>query len=242
MTWTCCGTGRCRSAVRRGAGAVHAGVVPALVHLGERAAAGAGEPAAAGGAGPPRSAAARPGRAGLRRHRLDAKAGLRAQKAGRRVRAYQDPGQEPAGTRPERAGRHDQHAAGRAGDRRPPGCAAAARTPPAAPRPSPPRRSAPPAPPGAAASLVVRAGLGVLLGGVHRRCAPGRGVLLGHRADGPARQAAIAAIPEDAWTPISYPRAIWDDQLPGLGVRRRGGRDRLHRVQLEEGARPSPPG
>jgi len=26
-------------------------------------------------------------------------------------------------------------------------------------------------------------------------------------------QAAIAAIGEDAWTPIRYPRAIWDDQL-----------------------------
>jgi hypothetical protein len=26
-------------------------------------------------------------------------------------------------------------------------------------------------------------------------------------------RAAIAAIPEDAWTPIRYPRAIWDDQL-----------------------------
>jgi len=29
----------------------------------------------------------------------------------------------------------------------------------------------------------------------------------------PAVKAAIAAIPEDAWTPIRYPRAIWDDQL-----------------------------
>jgi hypothetical protein len=29
----------------------------------------------------------------------------------------------------------------------------------------------------------------------------------------PHVQAAIAAIGEDAWTPISYPRAIWDDQL-----------------------------
>lgn len=28
-----------------------------------------------------------------------------------------------------------------------------------------------------------------------------------------AIRAAIAAIPEDAWTPIRYPRAIWDDQL-----------------------------
>jgi len=29
----------------------------------------------------------------------------------------------------------------------------------------------------------------------------------------PAVKAAIAAIPDDAWTPIRYPRAIWDDQL-----------------------------
>jgi hypothetical protein len=26
-------------------------------------------------------------------------------------------------------------------------------------------------------------------------------------------RAAIAAIAEDAWTPIRYPRAVWDDQL-----------------------------
>jgi hypothetical protein len=31
----------------------------------------------------------------------------------------------------------------------------------------------------------------------------------------PHTQAAIAAIGEDAWTPIRYPRAIWDDQLHG---------------------------
>jgi hypothetical protein len=29
----------------------------------------------------------------------------------------------------------------------------------------------------------------------------------------PKVRAAIAAIPEDAWTPIRYPRAVWDDQL-----------------------------
>ena len=29
----------------------------------------------------------------------------------------------------------------------------------------------------------------------------------------PAVKAAIASIPHDAWTPIRYPRAIWDDQL-----------------------------
>jgi hypothetical protein len=30
---------------------------------------------------------------------------------------------------------------------------------------------------------------------------------------GPKVRAAIAAIADDAWTPIRYPRAIWDDQL-----------------------------
>jgi hypothetical protein len=29
----------------------------------------------------------------------------------------------------------------------------------------------------------------------------------------PKVRAAIAAIGEDAWTPIRYPRAVWDDQL-----------------------------
>ena len=29
----------------------------------------------------------------------------------------------------------------------------------------------------------------------------------------PKVKAAVAAIPEDAWTAIQYPRAIWDDQL-----------------------------
>ena len=33
-------------------------------------------------------------------------------------------------------------------------------------------------------------------------------------------RAAIAAIGEDAWTPIRYPRAIWDDQLDCLGIGR----------------------
>jgi hypothetical protein len=29
---------------------------------------------------------------------------------------------------------------------------------------------------------------------------------------GPAVKAAIAAIPEDGWTPVKYPRAVWDEQ------------------------------
>ena len=40
-----------------------------------------------------------------------------------------------------------------------------------------------------------------------------KGALLGHRADGPKIRAAIAGFSEHAWTPIRYPRAIWDDQL-----------------------------
>ena len=38
-----------------------------------------------------------------------------------------------------------------------------------------------------------------------------RGYLMGLQAS--SGMAAIAAIGEDAWTPIRYPRAIWDDQL-----------------------------
>ena len=34
----------------------------------------------------------------------------------------------------------------------------------------------------------------------------------------PAIRRAIASIPEDAWTPVRYPRAIWDEQLRCLGV------------------------
>jgi len=55
--------------------------------------------------------------------------------------------------------------------------------------------------------------LGVLLGGVHRRGARGRGVLSVTVQMNPHVKAAIAAISENAWIPIQYPRAIWDDQL-----------------------------
>ena len=44
---------------------------------------------------------------------LDAETALRAKETGRWIWAHQDPGQEPAGPRPERAGRRGQHAAGR---------------------------------------------------------------------------------------------------------------------------------
>ena len=63
------------------------------------------------------AAAARRRGAGVHRYRRDAKAGLRARQARRGVRAHQDPGQDRAGPRPERAGRRGLHAAGGPGDR-----------------------------------------------------------------------------------------------------------------------------
>jgi hypothetical protein len=43
-----------------------------------------------------------------------------------------------------------------------------------------------------------------------------RGVLLGHRAVDPKIRAAIAAIGEGAWTPVTYPRAVWDEDQQRL--------------------------
>lgn len=62
----------------------------------------------------------------------------------------------------------------------------------------------------------------------------------------PAVKAAIAAIGEDAWTPIRYPRAIWDDQLGcwasihGVRLEERPGRHRP--ADRAPGPRPEPQG
>ncbi len=58
----------------------------------------------------------------------------------------------------------------------------------------------------------------------------------------PHVRAAIAAIGEDAWTPIQYPRAIWDDQLACWVSDAEVAEIRIHRVHLEEGPGRSPPG
>ena len=165
------------------------------------------------GAGRAGAAAARRGHAGVHRHRLHAETGLRAREAGRQVRAHEDPGEIAAGPGPERAGRGDQHAAIAApviaATRLRGGNAASAR---------------------GAASLVARAI------GTARDCgctgtivvrldsAFYNAAVIGAIRRGGARfsvtvpmnasiRAAIAAISDDAWTPIRYPRAIWDDQL-----------------------------
>jgi hypothetical protein len=46
-------------------------------------------------------------------------------------------------------------------------------------------------------------------------------------------RAAIAAIPGDAWTPIRYPRDL-GRPAGGLDLRRRGRRNRIHGVRVEE--------
>ena len=51
----------------------------------------------------------------------------------------------------------------------------------------------------------------------------------------PKVRAAIAAIPGDAWTPIRYPRAIWDDQLRCWVSDAAGRRSGIHRLHLEKG-------
>ena len=60
------------------------------------------------------------------------------------------------------------------------------------------------------------------------------------RAD-PKVRAAIAAIGEDAWTAIRYPRAIWDDQLRCWVLTPRSPRRNTPRSPRRRG-RPSPPG
>ena len=56
-------------------------------------------------------------------------------------------------------------------------------------------------------------GLVVLLGRVLRRCAQGGARFSVTVNMDPKVTAAIATIPEQAWTPIRYPQAIWDDQI-----------------------------
>jgi hypothetical protein len=63
----------------------------------------------------------------------------------------------------------------------------------------------------------------------------------------PKVKAAIAAIPEDDWTAIKYPRAIWDDQLRAGISDAQVGRSPVHGVRVPEetgGHRPAarPPG
>ena len=151
-------------------------------------------------------------RSRVRRYRLDAEAGLRLPEGGRGVRARKDRGEEPAGQGPERADRDHQH-------------------PSRGPGPGPARLRS-----GNAGSARGAAGLAAEAIGTARDCGCTGKILV--RMDsayynaaviGTIRRhgayfsvtvpmnssvhAAIAAIPDDAWTAIEYPHALWDDQL-----------------------------
>ena len=82
-----------------------------------------------------------------------------------------------------------------------------------APRRSPRHRWPPPAPRGCTGILVARADsafYSAAFTGAVRRAGAFFSVTV--RMD-PKVKAAIAAIPDTAWIPIRYPRAVWDDQL-----------------------------
>ena len=198
--------------------------------------AGSSSRAGAGGA-----AAARRGGAGVRGHRLDAEAGLRVPQAGREVRLHQDRGEAGGGPRAERAGRGHQHAAVGAGDRRDPaarrerrlraGAASLAARAIATAREC-----------GCTGLVIVRADSAYYTAEVIAAIRRGGARFSVTVPKNSKVTAAIAAIGEDDWTAIRYPRAIWDDQLRLLGLRRRGRRDPLHRVRARQGQGGQPPG
>ena len=197
--------------------------------------AGEGEPGAAGGAGPPGAAAARRGRAGVRRRRLDAAAGLRARQAGRGVRPHQDLRQDGAGPGPERAGRDGQHAAGRAGDRRHPAARRQRVHSARGAASCSPRRSAPPGPPGAPGRHRGPDGLRLLQRGGLPGGPPRRGVLLGHRPAGPGGEGRDRRDTRGRLDADPLPARDLGRPAGPLGIRRRGRRDSVYRVRVEEG-------
>ena len=56
----------------------------------------------------------------------------------------------------------------------------------------------------------------------------------------PKVKAAIADIDDDAWTPIEYTDAVYDETTQPVDLPGRGRRDRIHRVQLPKGHRAGP--
>ena len=174
--------------------------------------------------------------AGAGRHRRHHHRGPRLRQAGLGLRLLRGP-------RTERAARHRHHRRVRAGDRGP---AAAegivrftARREAAGRRRAEDRRPAarPPASrqaAGAGRLRVLRPRRGRL-----PRSAAGADVSVTVRLD-PKVKAAIATIGDDAWTPIEYTDAVFDEQTQHLGLARRGRRDRLHRVHLQEEGRAGP--
>ena len=130
-------------------------------------------------------------------------------------------GKSAAGPRPERAGRHDLHAAGRPGDRRHP---AARRERQLRPRRRVDDHRGGRHRPGCRVHRHARGadGLGVLRLPGRRRRPQGRSALLGHRPHGSQVRAAIAAIPERCLDADPLPPGHLGRPAGPLGLRRRG--------------------
>ena len=226
MTWTCCGTARCPP-VRRSPRAVHAGLAPALLYLGQREQLekAAGVPGGAGRQAPLLPArASSPSSTSTRCKNASTATRSRARGSGTRRS-----GEIAAGEGPERAGR-DGSTPLSAPVIAAPGCAAG--TPP------PPRRG----------SIAVRrwAPPGLRLHRDHHR--PDGLRVLQRRGDNAIRCRTAGSPsrpderqhprrdrihPEDAWTAIRY-RALPGTTAGCLGLRRRGRRNRVHGVRVEE--------
>src|SRR5215469_7203235 len=88
---------------------------------------------------------------------------------------------------------------------------------------------------GCAGTIVARADPGFVLRGVRRRLPPRRGVLLGHRPDGPRGHRRDHLDPRGRVDGHQVPAGDLGRSAAGLGVRRRDRRDSLHRVHLQEG-------
>jgi hypothetical protein len=153
---------------------------------------------------------------------------------GRCLRPYQDPGQEPAGARSERAGRHGMHAAGRPviaatrlrGGNAASACGAASMITEGVTT----ARTA-----GCTGTIVVRID-SAFYGASACRAAGRAGTRFSVtvRMD-PKVRTAIAAIAEDTRTPIRCPRAIWDDQLRRWVSDAQVAEGGIHRVHLAQG-------
>src|SRR5512144_230334 len=189
-------------AVQRGVGAEHAGHVSAQLQVRARAPTRQRRRDAAGPAGAAQPAAGRRGRGGVRRRRRHRQADVRLREARRGLRVH-------GGEGPQRVAGHGEHADRGAGaaTRLRKGSANSARG--AARLVADAVRTARAA--GASGLLIVRAD-SAFYGFEVVAAAQRAGAHFSVTARmTPAVSAAIAAIPDAAWTPIRYPNAVWDD-------------------------------
>ncbi|MCX4418458.1 IS1380 family transposase [Streptomyces mirabilis] len=190
--------------VLRSAGPLHAGVVPALLHARACEATARRGPPVPARTGPSHPTAARRGPGRLRGHRRHHPPHLRLRQTRHRVRIQQGQG-------PERTARYRLHTPVRPRDRRhqaAQGPSNSARG--AAAFVAETIRTARAC--GASGLLVMRADSAFYGADVINACRT-----LGARFSVTVRmnasvKAAIARIDEDAWTPIKYPKAVWDEE------------------------------